>query len=681
MKIQLIMLLFILFNAGINYAHNDTLEIKQQEEELLQEISFSSGSKKNIGKVADNFSITRIDQQFFRKNPSSNLTDVIGMVTGLQSQQNCNVCNTNEIRINGMAGPYTLILIDDMPIVSALGSVYGLNSIPVSLIERIEVTKGPGSARYPSEAMGGIINIKTKSNKNIPKAFADMSVTSWGAFNIDASTRLAYNKNLQHLLSVNYFNFSNTIDNNKDGFTDLSLQERISIYNKWSLKRKGKTAANLALRYLYEDRWGGQMQYTKADRGKETYYGESIYTNRAELIGNYYLPTKENIVLNTSYNIHHQDSYYGTTAYKALQQTSFSQLIWDKTWNNNFKTAVGAALRFNNYDDNTPVTQNNDGTNAPSTMWLPGGFAEGILNLHHNHSITAGLRWDYNSVHGWIPSPRLAYNWHTHKNQNIKLNLGRGYRIVNLFSEEHAALTGSRSVEILDEILPEESWNALLNYHLKSKLSWAYLELDIDVFYNYFTNKIIADYDSHPDKIIYKNLDEYAVSRGTNINLDMTFNAPLTINMGASYRQVYSVEKNNNTTTEKIIPVHTPNWMGNLTASYLAKNDWNLDLTYQWTGPMRLPILPNDYRPEYSPLFHIISLQVSKKWNNWQIYGGVKNLLNFVPKNPIMRSFDPFDKHIHDINTNPNQYTFDASYTYASMQGRHYFLGLRWTLL
>jgi outer membrane receptor for ferrienterochelin and colicins len=94
---------------------------------------------------------------------------------------------------------------------------------------------------------------------------------------------------------------------------------------------------------------------------------------------------------------------------------------------------------------------------------------------------------------------------------------------------------------------------------------------------------------------------------------------------------------------------------------------------------MRLPVLPNDYRPEFSPNFSIINLQLSRKFSNGiELYGGVKNLFDFVPRNPIMRPFDPFDKNI-EIN-NPNGYTFDPNYNYASLQGSRGFLGLRYLL-
>jgi outer membrane receptor for ferrienterochelin and colicins len=96
---------------------------------------------------------------------------------------------------------------------------------------------------------------------------------------------------------------------------------------------------------------------------------------------------------------------------------------------------------------------------------------------------------------------------------------------------------------------------------------------------------------------------------------------------------------------------------------------------------MRLPLLAHDFRPEYSPWFCIANLQLTYKVGQQiELYMGVKNLLNFVPQNPIMRAFDPFDKNINDPVANPKGYTFDPSYNYASLQGIRGFLGLRYSL-
>ncbi len=103
-----------------------------------------------------------------------------------------------------------------------------------------------------------------------------------------------------------------------------------------------------------------------------------------------------------------------------------------------------------------------------------------------------------------------------------------------------------------------------------------------------------------------------------------------------------------------------------------------IDYTGTYTGPMHLPIQPNDYRPDMSPWFSLQHIQVTKQWKEGlSIFAGVKNIFNFMPADPLMRPFDPFDKYVQ-VN-NPNGYTFDTSYNYAEMKGRRYFIGIRYS--
>jgi outer membrane receptor for ferrienterochelin and colicins len=140
--------------------------------------------------------------------------------------------------------------------------------------------------------------------------------------------------------------------------------------------------------------------------------------------------------------------------------------------------------------------------------------------------------------------------------------------------------------------------------------------------------------------------------------------------------QVYTVEAE-----DRQQQPFAPEWSGTFTASYDLPKRTSLDLTGQWYGPMRLPVFPNDYRPEYSPWYALVNLQVKHKLNErFEFYGGVKNILDFVPGDPLMRPFDPFDRTADDPVTNPNGFTFDTAYMYAPLQGRRLFFGVRWVL-
>ncbi|MFZ4543280.1 MAG: TonB-dependent receptor [Saprospiraceae bacterium] len=658
--------------------HNFNLNPSQGE---LREVIVSATMKEST-KLASPIPVEVYNPVFFRKNPTPNIFEALTMVNGVQPQLNCNVCNTGDIHINGMEGPYTMVLIDGMPIVSSLSTVYGLAGIPNSMVKRVEIVKGPASTLYGSEAVGGLINIISKDPISAPLVNVDISGTSWQEYNADVSSKFKVKK-ASSLLGINAYYFNTIHDTNDDNFTDVTLQKRISIFNKWNFERKSAKPASIAVRYINENRWGGQTAWTPAWRGTDSIYGESIYTKRAEIIGAYGLPIKnQNIRLEYSYNYHHQDSYYGTVKYLAAQHTAFAQLLWNKTMGRH-SLLWGAPIRFVSYDDNSPATAAPDTlnpANQPQLTILPGLFFQDEWAIDQKLTTLIGIRYDHHNQHGNIFTPRLSFKYAPNSNNTIRLSAGNGYRVVNLFTEDHAALTGARQVVIAEKLNPEQSWNVNLNYVTQINYDKGFVSFDMSGFYTYFSNKIVGDYNSNPNQIIYDNLKGYAISRGVTMNIDAAFTNGLKVILGGTFMDVYQVETNRAGIEVKMQQQFAPNFSANFALSYsISKLGLSFDLTGLLKSPMYLPILPNDFRPEKSPWFCLMNLQLTKKiGKDIELYGGVKNLLNFVPKHPIMRPNDPFDKYV-TIN-NPNGYTFDPSYNFAPVQGARVFFGCRWTL-
>jgi outer membrane receptor for ferrienterochelin and colicins len=581
-----------------------------------------------------------------------------------------------------------MILIDGMPIVSGLATVYGLTGIPQSLIDRIEVVKGPASTLYGSEAVGGLINVITKRTEVAPAFSADVFATGWGEINADLGVKSTFGK-VQSLTGVNLFWYDHPIDNNGDGFTDLTMQKRFSLFQKFQIQRKANRVFSLAGRYVTENRWGGQMNWTEADRGGDQIYGESILTERWEAFGTYQLPVKELVNFQFSANGHKQDSYYGPTFYLADQSIAFGQLTWVKEAGKH-NLLLGTAYRYTYYDDNTPATTNESGSqNSPSEIHLPGVFVQDELKFTANQSLLAGLRYDYNSVHGSILSPRLNYKWVSEDQSTVfRVSVGNGFRVANVFTEDHAALTGAREVVFTEELAPERSWNTNLNLVKKIYSNQGnYFGLDGSVFYTHFANRIIPDYETNPNQIIYANLNGSAVSKGISFNVDAVWNSGFKVMAGATLMDVSLEEEG-----QKVRQLLTERFSGVWTIGYSFQR---LGLTVDYTGnvysPMRLPLLGElDDRPEYSPWWSIQNIQLTKTFGGrWEIYGGVKNLLNYTPPaNSIARAFDPFDRGVDfDQNgqviptpENPQALTFDPTYVFAPNQGIRGFLGVRFTL-
>ncbi len=641
-----------------------------------------SGTLKELSKSASPIPVETYSAKFFKKNVTPSIFEALTIVNGVQPQLNCNVCNTGDIHINGMEGPYTMVLIDGMPIVSNLATVYGFSGIPASLIKRVEVVKGPASTLYGSEAVAGLINIITKDPAGSARLATDVNISSYQEVNADISAKFSIGK-ASSLIGVNAFLFKKKFDINDDNFTDVTLQKRLSLFNKWDIERKNQQPMRIAARFIAEDRWGGEMQFSKQWRGTDSIYGESIYTRRFELIGNYGLPVyNESLLVEYSYNYHNQDSYYGASPYMAVQHTAFAQLRWDKTiGKHNFLS--GIPFRYTWYDDNTAATAKPDGiANNPALSTTGGIFLQDEIKITSTFTTLAGLRFERSSLQGNILSPRLAFKIQPAKDHTVRISSGNGYRVVNLFTEDHLALSGARELVITEILKPEKSWNSNINYTGTFTPGFGYLNIDFSAFYTHFSNKIVADYNTDPQKIIYSNLRGYAISKGVSSNMEFTFKKGLKILTGFTLMDVYTMDEDLEGKKTRQKQLFAPTFSATYAVSYTVPA-WKttFDFTGKVYGPERLPIVPDDFRPGYSPWFTLANLQTTKKMSSEvEVYLGLKNLFNFLPDNPILRPFDPFDKNVTDPINNPNGYTFDPSYNYAPIQRIKAMIGFRYTL-
>ena len=640
------------------------------ENDSLDEIVIS-GTLRQVSKLKSAVPIELYSANFFKATPKASFFEAIEGINGVRPQLNCNICNTGDIHINGQEGANTMVLIDGLPLVSGLSTVYGLSGIPQSLIKQVEVIKGPASTLYGSEAIGGVINLITKSPETVHPFNLDTFISSWGELNIDLGAKYTL-KNSQGLIGINYFNYSNPIDANEDGFTDLTLQHRISIFNKISTKKN-----SVAFRYFYEDRWGGEMNWNSDFRGGDEVYGESIYTSRIEIFGRY--DHSKNLFLQYSLNNHDQNSVYGTTSYNAIQTIGFVQGVFSKKVKNH-DVLLGATYRHTIYDDNTPATVERDKTA------LPGLFAQDQWTLSESKTLLSGIRYDKNSIYGDIWTPRLNFKWASKDESSIlRLGFGTGYRVVNVFTEDHAALTGAREVVFTEAILPEKSWNTTINWNKKLYTKYgAILDLDFSVFKTAFSNRILPDYETNPNQIIYGNLDGKAITQGATVTINGMFANGLKINMGATF--IDSKIINNNQTE---YPFLTEKFSGNYQLNYTLYNPKiTIDISGTVIGPMKLPLLGElDTRAPYSPIINIVNLQATYAIKTIEVYAGIKNILDFKPaSNSIARAFDPFDSGVEfgangqviATTNNPNALSFDPSYVYYSNQGINGFLGIRY---
>ena len=621
----------------------------------------------------------------FLPSAGANITEIVQLVNGAQEVIACGVCYTNSISINGLEGPYTSILLDGIPMYGNLASVYGLNGTPNMIIDRLEIVKGPSSTLYGSEAVAGVINILTKDPREQPLFSLDTQViTSKESF-----VNLAFTPNIGKsygYFGLNWDRNNNFEDNNNDGFGDDINLNRLSIFNKWNIYRQSKKEFIISARYYFEDRRNGIKDYLsnnnyKKIRGDSQVYGESIYTNRFELFGKYEFAFTENLEINYSFSKHDQNSYYGSDYYQANQDIFFTQLTLNRNYRNH-DLLFGASIKNNLYDDNTIATEfilNGKIINNNSNQFIPGLLIQDQYKPSDKISLIGGLRIDHFDEHGFIYAPSFHLKYNPEEWLSFRLNAGTGFRIVNLFTEDHAFITGQREVKILEELNPEESKSLIFNTnYIYTGLNGSGI-IDLDLFYTYFSNKIIPNYDNQ-NFITYENSDGHAYSKGISGALNHTFLNGVSFSLTFNHQIVRYTEIQNNQDSFFDME-HSPKWSGGFNIKIPVNKKWSINSSSNYTGVMQLPTvfemsdngeISSVARPTKSKPFSIHNINIDGILNNQnEIYFGILNVFNFRQKeSPLVGYNDPN----HQKGFSPY---FDTSYAYAPNKGRELFIGYR----
>lgn len=590
---------------------------------------------------------------------TSNLMESLEQVTGLYKQVDCAVCGTTNIRINGMEGVHTAFLIDGMPIMGSLASVYGLNGINPAIVEQVEVIKGPSSTLYGSEALAGVVNVITKDARFAPSFAINAFGTSNQEVNADVAVATG-TANTHAMLSGNVTYMNHFMDDIADGFADVPIGGRGAVFGKIEHYGRTKKRFGMAAKYYYEDRMGGTEAFDRSMRGNAEVYGESIYTNRFEVTSSYRPPTpEENLEFQLSYAYHNQDSYYGDTQYDALQHIGYFNVLWNTRLGTQNDLLIGGTLRYDSYDDNTGATPERD------NRFTPGIFAQNKFRVTADLDLLGGVRLDHHGEHGVIFSPRAAIKWAATGNTTFRLNGGTGFRVVHLFTEDHAAFHGHRELVIDEGLRPERTRNVTLNLNQALRMGRNPMVVDLDVFYTHFNNQIVHDYDRSPNELHYYNVDGYSISRGAALTLNQAFeHLPLTYTVGFTYEDVYYMDGG-----VKERQFYAADFMGSWSASYDLGGSVKLDYTASLTGPMRLPRYDAPFeRDTESPVYTVHNLQANLNPRpGFELYGGVKNIFNYTQVSPLIDPTDPFGDN------------FDTAYVYGPMQGRRFLVGMRMT--
>ncbi len=620
------------------------------------------------------------------------------------------ITGAKQIQLLGLSGLYGQIISENVPLVRGLGASFGLNYIPGSWMESIQVSKGTSSVINGFESITGQINVEYKKPATSEKLFFNLYTNSKMRYEANFNASHKINPKLSTMILGHIDGFDKKNDNNGDNFVDIPKVHTINLFNRWDYILPNRWVSRLGVKYLSEDRTGGTLNYNK-----DTYTEDTVGISSSGLPGSTYKPygiqinTKrwegfwknglmfankpwKSLAIIVSGIRHDQTGIFGLNKYTGLEQSFNANMLFQSILGNeNHKFTTGLSYSNNDYSEIynrtnfTYLYQLNGGStlvdlftlkdyykviyNAGRTESVYGAFFEYTFHFKDVLSVIAGIRADQHNKWGLFYTPRLNFKYQATESFTIRGSTGKGYRTANIFAENYSFMASQRLLEFTEPLKQEEAWNYGINITKDFKLFKRKSEFDIEFYRTDFVNQVIIDMDSMPQSVFFYNLNGKSFSNS--FQMQLTFEPLKQLSVLLAYR-INDVEMTiGNKLREKPF---TSKYKGLVTFSYATKFDlWKFDITGQLNGPMRLPDqykMPLVIRRTYThtePWFNLLA-QVTKKYKNWDFYIGGENLTNFIQKDPITEYFAAYHTH------------FDTSMVWGPLVGTTIYGGLRYNL-
>jgi len=581
------------------------------------------------------------------------------------------VSGAKQIQMLGLAGIYSQMMAENIPMMRGLASSFGLSFVPGTWMESIQVSKGTSSVINGFESITGQINVEYKKPQRSEKFYANLYGNSSGKGEVNLYSAQIINPKLSTMTLLHVESQALKVDMNNDSFIDIPISKQINFYNRWTYENEGKGHVQYGIKILYDDRMGGQMDYSLKDKGITNSYGVGIKTQQYELSAKHgFILNKPNtsIGIQTVGSYYKQDSYFGLNGYNASQKSFYGNIIYQtilKTTDHNL--SAGASYMFDGYNEHAVIStiDNNSTTNES----VPGAFLQYTYDHNKIWSIIAGLRGDYHSEYGLFVTPRLHFKYNVTENSTLRLSVGRGYRSPHIIAENISLLATSRQWIFTEKLKAEEAWNYGISFNNDFVLSdEKKISVSLDAFRTYFINQAIIDLETNLHKVIAYNLNGKSYSNSFQANITFKVIKRLEFSLIGRYNDVKQTFENK-LMTKPMVPMYK----GLITASYSTKFDkWSFDITNQFIGETKLP--PTNTNPleyqlqEYAPAHYILHAQITRRFKHFDVYVGAENITNYVQNNPIISAAGPF-----------NQY-FDSSIIWGPIFGRMYYAGVRFKI-
>ena len=613
------------------------------------------------------------------------MADGLNFQPGVRVENNCNNCGFTQVRINGLEGQYSQILIDSRPVFSALSGVYGLEQIPVNMIERVEVVRGGGSALYGSSAIAGTINIITKEalNNTFSSAYNLQLTGNTPDHSVNMNTSIVSGDNKAGMYLYGTYRNRMPFDQNGDGFSEATklLNHTIGMRSYYRLGSQSKITVEY--HNINEFRRGGNgfdLQPHQTDITEQLEHE----INGGGIAFNWFSPDSKNkINAYTSLQNVQRKSYYGvnknlnaygnttnTTAVGGVQYVhNLNHLLFMPS-----EFTTGFEYQYDNIDDRIPgynrfLLQ----TTRTSGLFLQNEWKNEQLN------ILIGGRFDkHNLLEKVVFSPRMNLKYNITKNLNWRGSYASGFRAPQAFDEDlHIDAVGGtvKLIEIPENLRPEYShtFSSSLDYYFKIG------QVESNMLIEGFSTRIndifiLVDQGLNAAGQIIMERQNGSGARVSGINLEgkVVPIPEIQLQFGYTLQQSkYDVAErwsdDTNVTPERKM-LRTPSNYGYFSVSYNLTKKILLNATGTYTGSMLAPHFAGYIaadRLEKTPSFADINLKATYDFRlngiAMQLNGGIKNIFNSYQK---------------DLDKGAMR---DAGYVYGPALPRSFFVGVKFT--
>ena len=606
-----------------------------------------------------------IDSRQLQSVQACNLSEGLNFQTGIRVETDCQTCNYTQLRMNGLSGGYSQILINGRPIFSPLVGMYGMDQVPVNMIDRIEIVRGGGSSLYGSSAIGGIVNVITKVPKNDGFSFGyDHSIICNSADDEvlhGNTTVLSDNKNTGVTFFVNKRD-RDWYDYNNDNYSEIPKVKINNFGTNFFILPSKNQKLEVNFASISEYRYGGEMvsraphlTMQAEERNHDIMLGNLDYQiNFNEGVSSFitYLASQHTLrehytgirpeIGSVQDDIHLSTPPYGTS----LNTTNQIGFQLNHKIENFFGSNVFSIGSEYNSDYVMDEIFAYDYLIDQRVKTL-GTFLQSDWKIYDGFNFLSGFRLDkHSSLDDFIFSPRFSLLCNFKMNSQFRISYSTGFRAPQAFdSDMHIAFAGGgvSRIDLADDLTEERSKSLSLSYNYeKSSINYIY-GLAIEGFYTRINNIFFQDPIGEDEfgKMFVKRNGDGATVKGSNIEFRANYFQKIQIESGFTIQS--SLYDNPINYSDNLDPkrffLRTPSNYGYMTINYTPSNKFKFSTNIVNTGKMDLVHMGGSIEQENdeyksSEIFNVVGLKFTYVQNLNKIgvdieYSlGVKNITN-----------------------------------------------------